>query len=282
MGRLPVPGTGAYEWEGFRADLPRELNPARGFIATANNNIHPEGFAPPVMFKTSTTVPFDRITRLFQMIRPGQKYDIDDHRRMQLDALSLRAKSEVALFQGWTSATPEVERARALLADWDGVLNKDSAAAAIHSAWRTASSTQERDAARAAADRKTQHEASLTKAIADLKASQGADWTQWRWGRMHTRAFPHPLVTAYDLPTIEQSGGTGAVAADGASYREVLDVSDWDRSIVANVPGQSGQPGSPFYGNLLKLWAEDTYFPMLYSRARVEKDSAQKLVLKPR
>ena len=42
LGRLPVPGTGAYEWEGFRTDLPRELNPARGFIATANNNIQPK------------------------------------------------------------------------------------------------------------------------------------------------------------------------------------------------------------------------------------------------
>ena len=40
-GRLPVPGTGAYEWRGFRTDLPREFNPARGYIATANNNVHP-------------------------------------------------------------------------------------------------------------------------------------------------------------------------------------------------------------------------------------------------
>ena len=70
------------------------------------------------------------------------------------------------------------------------------------------------------------------------------------------------------------------MAADGASYREVLDVADWDRSIVTNVPGQSGQPGSPYYGNLLKLWAEDSYFPLVYSRVRVEVESAQKLLLK--
>ena len=36
-GRLPVPGTGAYEWRGFRTDLPREFNPERGYITTANN-----------------------------------------------------------------------------------------------------------------------------------------------------------------------------------------------------------------------------------------------------
>jgi penicillin amidase len=113
-----------------------------------------------------------------------------------------------------------------------------------------------------------------------MQTSQGQDWGQWRWGRMHTRAFPHPLLPAFDLPTVERPGGTGTVAADGASYREVLDVADWDRSVVTNVPGQSGQPGSPFYGNLLKLWADDTYFPLLYSRARVDRATAHKLILK--
>src|SRR6185295_6374204 len=51
FGRLPVPGPGEYEWQGFRQDLPRELNPERGFIATAKHNIQPEGYAPPLMFK---------------------------------------------------------------------------------------------------------------------------------------------------------------------------------------------------------------------------------------
>ncbi|HET9270755.1 MAG TPA: penicillin acylase family protein, partial [Vicinamibacterales bacterium] len=135
-GRLPVPGTGEYEWNGFRADLPRELNPNRGYIATANHNIHPQGFGPPIMFKTTNGVEFERIARLRQLIQAGRKYTIEDHRRMQLDAVSLRAKSEVALFAGWTSADQAIERARQLIAAWDGALAKDSAAAALHGAWR--------------------------------------------------------------------------------------------------------------------------------------------------
>jgi penicillin amidase len=279
-GRLPVPGTGEYEWNGFRNDLPRELNPSRGFVATANNNIHPKDFAAPVMFKSSTGAAFERVTRLLQMIQPGTRYTIDDHRRMQLDALSLRAKSELALFTGWTSADPLVERARQIVVAWDGVLSKDSAGAAIHAEWRTASSTDERDASRPASARQVQHEASLKRAIDALTRAQGADWSAWRWGRMHTRAFAHPFLAPFNLPTVERPGGAGSVAADGASYREILDVADWDRSIVTNVPGQSSQFGSPFYDNLLKLWAEDTYFPLVYSRARVERESAAKLVLK--
>ncbi len=279
-GRLPVPGDGRYEWDGFRRDLPRELNPPRGFVATANNNINPQGFAPPVMFKTSTTVPFDRITRLMELLRPGQRYTIEDHRRMQLDAVSLRARAEVPLFRGWTASSPEVERARRTLADWDAALGVGSQAAAIYSAWRTASSATERDLARSASDRKAQHEASLTRALERLTNDLGEDWTTWRWGRLHTRAFPHALIPAFDLPTVERPGGTGTVAADGATYRQILDTADWDRSIATNVPGQSAQPGSPFQDNLLALWATDQYFPLLFSAGRVEAAASHRLVLK--
>ena len=200
---------------------------------------------------------------------------------MQLDAVSLRARSEIPLFSGWTAADPNVERARGLIASWDGVLLRDSAAAAVYSAWRAASSVPERTGSRPLAERRPQHEASLARAIQELTRTQGADWSAWRWGRMHTRAFPHPLVAAFDLPTIERPGGAGALAADGASYREILDVADWDRSLVTNVPGQSAQPESPFYRNLLPLWADDTYFPLVYSRPRVDREASHTLKLVP-
>jgi penicillin amidase len=256
------------------------LNPARGFIATANNNIHPKGFPRPVMFKTATSVPFDRITRLQQMLSPDGRYSIADHRRMQLDTLHLRALSETKLFKDWSSATPLVERARKLLASWDGRLERHSAAAALHDVWRGISTGPERDPGTPLKDRVPMHEASLTRAIGELIKAQGEDWTTWRWGRLHTRAFPFPLLPPFGLPTVERPGGTGSVAADGASYREIMDVANWDRSIVTNVPGQSAQPESPFFENLLKLWAEDVYFPMVYSKAAVTAASAHRLVLR--
>ena len=67
----------------------------------------------------------------------------------------------------------------------------------------------------------------------------------------------------------------------GASYREIIDLSDWDHSVAVNVPGQSGQPGSPHYSDLLPLWSEGKYFPLLYSREAVEKEATDKLVLEP-
>ena len=128
---------------------------------------------------------------------------------------------------------------------------------------------------------RAQVEERLGSAIESLTKSQGKDRSQWRWGRMHTRSFPHPFVEAFNLPTVERSGGAGTVAADGASYREIFDVADWDRSLVINTPGQSGQPGSEFYGNLLQDWVDNKYFNLAFTRGAVDKASAHKLTLKP-
>ena len=67
----------------------------------------------------------------------------------------------------------------------------------------------------------------------------------------------------------------------GASFREVLDVGNWDDSKGINVPGESAQPGSPHYGDLLPLWLEGHYFPLLYSRPAVEKAATDRLLLEP-
>ena len=282
-GRLPVPGTGRYEWRGFRADLPFELNPARGFIATANNNINPPGYTPPLMFKNADTR-FDRITRLLQMISRPQPLTFEDHQRMQHDAHSLRAAADLPLFRGWTAADAGVERARAAIAAWDGVYSKESQAAALYDAWRgrTGRGADPSAAAPSAPPPRDVVESRLRAAIDRLTRELGGDWREWRWGRLHTRAFPHPFVRELDLPTVERSGGAGTVAADGATYREILDVGDWDRSLAVNVPGQSGQPGSPYYANLLPLWADNQYFPLAFTSTAVDAAAAHRLRLEPK
>jgi penicillin amidase len=284
-GRLPVPGTGTYEWQGFRKDIPTEFNPARGFIATANHNVQPKGYSPPFMFKTANTQ-FERITRLLQIFQPGKTFTLEDHGRIQHDALSLRAQADLKTFSGWTSTDANVERARQLLEKWDAVYTRNSAAAALYEAWRSGGGQGRggRGGGRGAgtaeeAPTRETVEARLKQAIERLTKEQGADWSQWRWGRMHMRAFPHPFVAAFNITPVERNGGAGTVAADGASYREIFDVSNWDRSLVINTPGQSGQPGSPFYDNLAKMWSDEQYFPLAFSRPAVEKAAKHRLTL---
>ncbi len=285
-GRLPVPGTGKFEWDGFRNELPRRLNPPAGYIATANNNINTTGYWPPVTFKTLSTVPFDRITRIEYVINEalftkGRKFTIEDSEKLQHDAYMLQASYDQDLFKGWSGKTPDAERARSMIAAWNAVLDKDSAAAAIYETWRTTVDSKATDFGRPLDERRPLVEPGLVKALDKLKETQGPDMSAWRWGRMHTQQFDHPFVKAYNLPTIERSGGTGSPFAGGASYREIMDVADWDRSVVTNVPGESGQPESEFYGNLLPLWDRGEYFPMLYSRAKVDQSASHKITIRP-
>jgi penicillin amidase len=96
------------------------------------------------------------------------------------------------------------------------------------------------------------------------------------------RAFDLPSVSrAGDANTVYASGGANNRQTHGASFREIIDLADWDRSVVTSTPGQSGQPGSPHYGDLLPLWGADQYFPMLYSRRAVEQATKHLLVLQP-
>jgi penicillin amidase len=48
-----------------------------------------------------------------------------------------------------------------------------------------------------------------------------------------------------------------------------------------NTPGQSGQPESPFYGNLLPIWANDEYFQMAFTRPAVDAKAKHTLKLTP-
>jgi penicillin amidase len=68
---------------------------------------------------------------------------------------------------------------------------------------------------------------------------------------------------------------------EGASFRMVLDVGQWDESVAINTPGQSGDPESPFYRNLAPFWAAGKYVPLLYSRPAVEAAAFQRFKLVP-
>jgi len=138
----------------------------------------------------------------------------------------------------------------------------------------------------------------LNSATAKLRSLQGNNSSAWAWGRLHTVTFHHPLELLegakplFDVGPVPRPGdnytindaGYGGEHFDqvsGPSYREILDVGNWDDSVVANVPGESGQPGSAHYSDLLPYWDQTRYFPMLYSKSAVEKEAKNRLVLEP-
>ncbi|HUR35160.1 MAG TPA: penicillin acylase family protein [Vicinamibacterales bacterium] len=286
-GRLPVPGTGKYEWKGFRSDLPREFNPARGYIATANDNTHPKDYkGRPVFYNVSTDVDVSRITRIRQMldqqIAEKKPFTIEDMERMQQDAFSLRARRDAPFFTGWTSNTPEIEKARAMIAAWDHVLARDSTPAAIYVRWSTSDAGRRAAAETRAQARQPLVEQGLTQAIARATKDWGPDWSAWRYGRINESRLPHMFVDEFSLKPIERPGGFNSVNATGANFRRIMDLSDLDKTMATNAPGQSAQPTSPYYGNLREHLADGVYFPLPFSRGAVDKVAAHRLKLLPK
>lgn len=138
----------------------------------------------------------------------------------------------------------------------------------------------------------------FAKAVERTKKLLGADPAGWRWGKLHTARLEHPLASlgpayaeAFNLAPAPRGGDVHTPnntrhdenfrQVHGASYRQVFDLADWDRGVATSVPGQSGQPGSPHYADLLPLWAEGKYFPLAYSRPKVDELAENRLMLLP-
>jgi penicillin amidase len=140
---------------------------------------------------------------------------------------------------------------------------------------------------------------SLTEAVEDLMTRLGPELNQWRYGqeKFHHICLNHPLSRAVrpelrsklDLGPLPR-GGDGSTVNNtssydnqdsGASFRIVVDLEDWDRALGTNTPGQSGDPASPHYADLFKPWAEGGYFPIFFSRSKIEAATEKIILLKP-
>jgi penicillin G amidase len=279
-GRIPVPGTGDYRWEGFRShtELPQEMNPERGWLGTANHDIQPEGYYPPIMFRVSPSLRWDRLREMFD---GAANLTVEDYERMIHDTVYPWFEEELPLFEGWTADDPDLEQLRQELTVWDAEYHKESRAAAVHNRWRQQLDSDARDQSLPLESRRELSKTALNAAVDNLRERLGEDINDWRWGRIHESQFPHWLVSAYDIPSVERSGGGGVIAATGATFREIIDFADLDNSRVTSTPGQSMQPGSPFYDNLLNLWGNEEFFPLLYTRDAVESGTVYRLTLTP-
>jgi len=131
-----------------------------------------------------------------------------------------------------------------------------------------------------------------------LAAQLGPDPQNWAWGQLHRVLFHHPLdetaaaAQLFDRGSFPRPGdgytvnatafaGTSFNQLAGASYREIFDLSDWDNAVGVNVPGQSGQPESPHYDDLLPLWTRGQYFPLRYTKQAVDRETTDLLELHP-
>lgn len=136
-----------------------------------------------------------------------------------------------------------------------------------------------------------------------LRGRLGPDSSKWRWGRLHAVRYGHvlgaaspvldralrlnrgPVPIGGDLDTIAQAGVDPWHPFEAAtfcvSYRQVIDVGNWDAMRYILPTGQSGHPGSKHYDDMLDDWRRGAYRTLPFSAGAVEASSSGVIQLTP-
>ncbi len=302
-------------------DLPRAYNPPDGFIATANHNILPPGYKIPLSYEWASRYRIDRVKDVLRQDKKFSVEDFtrlqhDDYSVLasaivpKLVAAAKRLgqsdRDDVRTMASWNFHMSREQVAPTIFSAWAPAAYRRAIQLAYAGEPDVTTLLSQRPeyewfedylanpGTAGAAGRGASGDsiliASLDEAIADLTKRFGADRSKWKWGEIHVALFRHPLSSKYDLPlasrggdgnTVYATGGRDFKQTSGASYREIIDMADFDKSLVTNVPGQSSDPRSSHYRDLLTLWGNDEYFPLVYSRKRVEEETESTLWLRP-
>jgi len=220
-GLLPARGwDAANEWLGMipHEGLPRVINPAHGYVATANNKIIADDF--PYYISSSWDGPY-RANRIEQMIEASRLHDVESFEVMLADNTSLLAEQLVPYLTSVEPETDQMAAAQGLLRDWDATMEKDLAQPLIfHAALRRLHETLYADELGELADsvsrrretflfnalsgddpaasqwcdnvttEGTEHctdvvRTALARGLEDLNELYGDDMDDWTWGEAH-------------------------------------------------------------------------------------------------
>ncbi|MBT5078302.1 MAG: penicillin acylase family protein, partial [Candidatus Marinimicrobia bacterium] len=133
-----------------------------------------------------------------------------------------------------------------------------------------------------------------------LEDSMGYEVEDWKWGKIHHAEFRHgmsvkapldkilnvgPYPIGGDTDTVCQTAYNPAAPYHASewspSIRLIMDVGEWDNSLMVSPPGQSGVLGSKHYSDMAEKWIEGEYIPMLWSRSKVEASAKKVFTLIP-
>jgi penicillin G amidase len=226
-GLLPVPGDGQYEWKGFLdgEQMPWVRNPAKGFVATANEMNVPKDWPNKASEYGFEWWEPSRAMRVHEVLGSQPKHSVEDSKALQTDSFTVPARRIKPLLAGLKSSDPDAASALDLLKGWDCRLLADSGPAALFELWwsthlkpaffaqvvpnpevraflmapgdvESIVSSLEKPAARLGSEsaRNTLLLSTLSSAYRDAVKRMGNDPRSWSWGKLHQGYFAHALT----------------------------------------------------------------------------------------
>ncbi len=137
-------------------------------------------------------------------------------------------------------------------------------------------------------------------ALEALENKLGPDMSEWQYGQEEYKhvLIRHPLSSAvsaewrskFDVGPAPRGGnaytanvtGGGDNQTHGGTFRLIVDTGNWDHSLATNSPGQSGNVNHDHYRNLFSIWAKDQFFPLFFSKEKIESVTNYTLQLEPK
>jgi penicillin G amidase len=334
-GTLPLPGSDpetGWREHGVSFDvMPYALDPAAGYVVTANNKPAQDNDKAP--FLGVDWLDGYRAARIDAALGHRDDWDIESTLRLQVDQVSLPWREIHDIILGLPATDEDSRLALSLLGEWDGVVSAGSPAAAVYERFL---SNMARRIARARAPgsaewalgrgfsdlmpastfaagrssrvlRRLRQQpqgwfeswpgemlTALSEVIRDLRKTYGPGPEDWAWGKVRPLTLPHPfgrleaLARVFsrgpfawggDGNTVSQASGSGPAVI--ASLRFVVEVGDWDNARFVLPGGQSGNPFSPHYDDLLPLWQRGEGIPIAWSQEAVYDAAVEALRLEP-
>jgi penicillin amidase len=294
---LPVPYDEQHQWQGSIPfeKLPHVYNPIEGMITTANNLPVSKHYPYSINFRWS--VPAYRVNRINTLLNYYKPLDIQKFKIIQQDDYSMSWKALSPYLLKTVPVDNNSKIAINLLNTWNGFTDKSSIGQTIFAFWY-----RELDSLMPEYLRKSneypeplyiqhllQHNTqknldqflsiSLQTAMKKLITQNGQDQHQWQWGKNHRAEFKEmglgtvPILNTFWNRSIETSGGLYTVNPgtytqknfiqdDGASYRQIIDLSQLNNSLFVITLGQSNDPFNANYQDQLPLWESGKYIAM--------------------
>ena len=293
-GSRPQPGwTRAGSWDRYldTSELPRAVNPASGYIVTANHGIVGDAF--PVPIRADYELPY-RAERIWEMVRRDTSATAATVARQQVDVVSvfLRRLAPIA------AAAADAAGQSALgegLRSWDGAMASELTEPTLAWSWyrelQALTYDDESPHFRPSAplhrwlmagqspwfdDRRTPEHEDLPALARRAMVNVLARGDPRPWGEVHTLTEEHPLgaipvlgwLAGFNVGPMRLGGGNQTVnvcptreytppfsCTEGPSMRHVVDFGDVDGAGGFILPtGQSGNPRSRHYRDQVSRW----------------------------
>ena len=319
-GMVPVSGDGSNKWEAYLPiiEKPNLFNPEIGYISTANQNVTPGDYNKWEAIGFDWADPY-RGNRINRVLESKEKFNLKEMLRLQVDYYSIPSEQIINLSSGLISNNIEYFT---MLEKWDKKLSKSSIEAGIYIEWQNQLFLEvtkkfipqkvnkyidmqlfkviEKISEMNINEKKELLNRTFNSSVDNLKEKFGENPDNWVYGQKdfkHVKIY-HPLEKVVNDSIREiiglksyPRGGDGYTPGStsnslnqesGGSFRVMIDTGNWDNSFATNSPGQSGDPKSKFYDNLYEDWANDVYFPLLFSKSKILKNLSKRTVFKPK